>query len=245
MLHNDFYSLLKLFSRKDATPAELKSAELVSPIIREALLAEPALLLLFNKWKNTPFDMKKSELRSLNSHVKKKFYNILSLFYIFKKSLKIYFEGDCYSLKIIGVKTNPKYEVDKINKVITFYVENISSSYELFLEIARIQTRNMIYTVATRNRLRGKIKLHIIKRGHRCLGYCSYENPIIIGLKWQIIFIPEQVQEVLICHELAHLKHRNHGKYFWAYHEELLGRSVFDADKELVLMDNFVWLCNP
>lgn len=245
MLHNDFNILLNVFAKKNASPAELKSAELTSATIREILLVEPALDLLFNKWKNTPFDMKKSELRSLNSYVKNKFYNILSLYYIFKKSLRIFFEGERYLLKIKGVKVNAKYEVDKLNKTITFSVVNLSDSYELFLDIARIQMKRMLYIVATRNHLKAKIKLHVIKRGHRCLGYCATENPTRIGFKWQMIFIPESVQEVLICHELAHLKHKNHGKLFWAHHEELLGRPVFEADKELVLMNNFTWLCNP
>ena len=60
-------------------------------------------------------------------------------------------------MKIKGVKVNAKYEVDKLNKTITFSVVNLSDSYELFLDIARIQMKRMLYIVATRNHLKAKI----------------------------------------------------------------------------------------
>ncbi len=246
MSPEDFTSLLNMFRKKNCALADLRAAAARFPAAREVLAVEPALRLLFNKWEKTPYDVKASELKKLNLYVKNKFYNILSLYYIFKTRPAAYIEGGRYLPRISGATANPKYKIDTGQKTIDFAVTNLSDAYELFLEIARAQMKRMLYIVANRNGIKAKIRLHVIKRGHRCFGYCCSEYPVRIGFKWQMIFIPEPLQEVLICHELAHLKHMNHGENFWACHEKLLGGPVFEADKQMsAAMSNFVWLCNP
>ncbi|WP_456707993.1 M48 metallopeptidase family protein [Bradyrhizobium sp. USDA 4452] len=36
-------------------------------------------------------------------------------------------------------------------------------------------------------------------------------------MNWLLVFAPKTVLEYVIAHELAHLKHRSHGKAFWSF----------------------------
>jgi predicted metal-dependent hydrolase len=38
-----------------------------------------------------------------------------------------------------------------------------------------------------------------------------------LTISWLLVFAPRSVLEYVIAHELAHLKHRSHGKVFWSY----------------------------
>jgi predicted metal-dependent hydrolase len=38
-----------------------------------------------------------------------------------------------------------------------------------------------------------------------------------VNIDWRLIFAPKRVLEYVVVHELAHLKHRSHGKKFWGY----------------------------
>lgn len=46
-------------------------------------------------------------------------------------------------------------------------------------------------------------------------GACSTNGTVAIN--WHLIFAPSKVLEYVVAHELAHLRHRNHGAYFWTY----------------------------
>lgn len=51
-----------------------------------------------------------------------------------------------------------------------------------------------------------------IGRGKRKLGHCTSKG--IIQLSYYIMFLPEELVNYIICHELAHLKEMNHGVAF-------------------------------
>ncbi len=51
------------------------------------------------------------------------------------------------------------------------------------------------------------------------LGYCTHDDRIM--LNGRLLFAPQDVRDYVICHELAHTKHRNHSPTFWHYLEEL------------------------
>jgi predicted metal-dependent hydrolase len=38
-----------------------------------------------------------------------------------------------------------------------------------------------------------------------------------IHIDWRLVFAPKRVPEYVVVHELAHLKHRSHGKDFWSF----------------------------
>jgi predicted metal-dependent hydrolase len=43
-----------------------------------------------------------------------------------------------------------------------------------------------------------------------------------VKIDWRLIFAPKTVLEYVVVHELAHLKHRSHGKKFWDYLEQIM-----------------------
>lgn len=48
-------------------------------------------------------------------------------------------------------------------------------------------------------------------------GSCGPEGNVLIN--WHLIFAPRKVLEYVVAHELAHLRHRSHGREFWRFLE--------------------------
>lgn len=46
-------------------------------------------------------------------------------------------------------------------------------------------------------------------------GSCGPEGNVLIN--WHLIFAPKKVLEYVVAHELAHLRHRSHGREFWDF----------------------------
>lgn len=51
-----------------------------------------------------------------------------------------------------------------------------------------------------------------ISHGHRTLGFCNRRREI--ALSYMVMFLPQQLREYIICHELAHLTEMNHSDRF-------------------------------
>ncbi|MED5547289.1 MAG: SprT family zinc-dependent metalloprotease [Pseudomonadota bacterium] len=45
-------------------------------------------------------------------------------------------------------------------------------------------------------------------------GSCGPEGNILIN--WHLVFAPRRVMDYVVTHELAHLRHRSHGREFWS-----------------------------
>jgi predicted metal-dependent hydrolase len=58
-------------------------------------------------------------------------------------------------------------------------------------------------------------------------GSCSYKNSIVFN--YYLAKLPEDVIEYVVVHELAHIRHKNHQKNFWA----LVGEFLPDFKKRL------------
>ena len=54
-------------------------------------------------------------------------------------------------------------------------------------------------------------------------GSCSFDNNI--NLSYQLMRLPPHLIDYVILHELAHTKHKNHGKDFWAFLEQISGNA--------------------
>ncbi|MFN0042838.1 MAG: M48 family metallopeptidase [Alphaproteobacteria bacterium] len=50
-------------------------------------------------------------------------------------------------------------------------------------------------------------------------GSCSPEGRLTFT--WRLVFAPEVAMDYVVAHEVAHLKHMNHGKRFWALVDQL------------------------
>ena len=66
-----------------------------------------------------------------------------------------------------------------------------------------------------------------IGRGLRKLGHCTPKR--VIQLSANLVFLPEDLIEYIICHELAHLTHMNHSPQFHA----LVNKYVNGQEKAL------------
>ncbi len=63
-------------------------------------------------------------------------------------------------------------------------------------------------------RLGLKVKSWSIMTGHHVLGKCSSDGRI--KLSYMNVFLPVELRDYIVCHELAHLKEMNHSRNFHA-----------------------------
>lgn len=70
-----------------------------------------------------------------------------------------------------------------------------------------------------------------IGRGLRKLGHCTQGR--VIQLSRNLMFMPEELIELTICHELAHLTHMNHSKQFHALVNTYLGGRERELEAKL------------
>lgn len=61
-------------------------------------------------------------------------------------------------------------------------------------------------------------------------GSCSHNNDISLSI--YLMTLPDELIDYVICHELAHVKEKNHSKAFWA-HLEVLLPGAGKLDKEM------------
>jgi len=61
-----------------------------------------------------------------------------------------------------------------------------------------------------------------IRDQHTRWGSCSYGNNISLNRK--LIFLPAQLQDYVLLHELAHTRQRDHSPRFWAIITDILGQ---------------------
>lgn len=53
-----------------------------------------------------------------------------------------------------------------------------------------------------------------ISSAHSRWGVCNYDNAI--RYSYRLLYVPKDVLQYVVVHELAHTKHKNHSKLFWS-----------------------------
>lgn len=84
---------------------------------------------------------------------------------------------------------------------------------------------------AISNRLGVAPKRFEIGHGLRKLGHCTIDK--VIQLSANLMFLPEELIELTICHELAHLTHMNHSPQFHALVDNYLGGRERELERKL------------
>ena len=81
--------------------------------------------------------------------------------------------------------------------------------------------RRDVQVIATRYAKRFGLKPRSIRVADFLHGWgsCGPEGNVLIN--WQLILAPRKVLEYVVAHELAHLRHRSHGRQFWKLIAEL------------------------
>ena len=59
----------------------------------------------------------------------------------------------------------------------------------------------------------------VVKDTRTRWGSCTADGTVM--LSWRLLMAPEPVQRYVVAHEVAHLRHMNHGARFWALVQEL------------------------
>ncbi len=62
-------------------------------------------------------------------------------------------------------------------------------------------------------------------------GSCSSQNNISLNIN--LAFLSAHLQDYILLHELCHIRHKNHGKYFWGLLDQLCGGNAKKYAKEL------------
>ena len=70
-----------------------------------------------------------------------------------------------------------------------------------------------------------------IGRGMRKLGHCTSRN--VIQLSRNLMFMPETLVRYIICHELAHITHKNHSPQFHALCNLYTGGKEKELERQL------------
>lgn len=70
-----------------------------------------------------------------------------------------------------------------------------------------------------------------IMRGHSTLGRCSGSG--VIHLSYVLVFMPQELRDYIVCHELAHLEEMSHSKRFHAICDKLCSGRAAELERKL------------
>jgi predicted metal-dependent hydrolase len=98
-------------------------------------------------------------------------------------------------------------KLDDITPRLTRFLK--TKAHEIFLKMCHEKAA----------RINARIVNLSIKDMHTRWGSCSTNG--MMTLSWRLIFAPAHAFDYVVAHEVAHLKHPNHGKGFWDLCEEL------------------------
>ena len=120
------------------------------------------------------------------------------------------------------LRSRSKWVEEKLNHIKTLppspFAHFTTEYYRQHKESARAQLTERLESFATRYGF--SYRSIAIRNQKTCWGSCSRNR--IISLNYKIIFLPEEIQDYILVHELCHLKEMNHSPKFWALVESII-----------------------
>ncbi|MBV6492530.1 MAG: hypothetical protein LDLANPLL_00524 [Turneriella sp.] len=101
----------------------------------------------------------------------------------------------------------------------------------LLAELLRLESNRLLQRAeywARRHKI--QVAEFFVRAQKSRLGYCTHSDRIMLNIR--LLFTSAKYIDYVICHELAHTKHRNHSKDFWEYLETLYPNAK-KIDREL------------
>lgn len=132
---------------------------------------------------------------------------------------------DGYDLLLLGEKyrlcltEEKKVRSDGMEKRIFLPKEK---SEERLVQWLRAQARSLFSELADKwaERMGTHYRTLTISGARRRWGSCSFDNSL--HFTFRLLYAPMEVVEYVIVHELAHTKHKNHSRFFWAEVEKYI-----------------------
>lgn len=146
-----------------------------------------------------------------------------------------YLGGD-YQLQILqGKKVELKFKGDKIY----FYTPVSEEDFTPEIREKYFRSFKKVYKKVAEKIMGDRIQFYAQKmhlrpkavkfRGQKTIwGSCSPDNTI--SLNYKLIVAPIQVVDYVLIHELAHIRHKNHSKSFWALVEKFTDYRHYSKD---------------
>ncbi len=127
-------------------------------------------------------------------------------------------------------------KINWIYKKIQFFNSIDNKSIRIFSYKDYLENKNKAF-IFVNNKIKFYNKIYnfpfnkiCIKNQKNSWGSCSYKKNL--NLNYKIIFLPVELQNYIIVHEICHLKELNHSKKFWALVKKTLPDYI-ETRKEL------------
>ncbi len=125
----------------------------------------------------------------------------------------IFYRSMRYNVRHVASQSRPKADLDGDTLVI--YSRDGAGAEKLIDRMIRHETERAAAEIAERKAKQiGVVFREIKARKYRKWGACNRDGTITVN--YCISMLPYELQEYVVSHEVAHLRHMNHSKMFWA-----------------------------
>ncbi|MBI5047171.1 M48 family metallopeptidase [Candidatus Micrarchaeota archaeon] len=211
LIGTKFFIIERFTSNKNAN-ARLKGNEIVISIPSRWPAKEKERIKL---------SLQKSAIKAIekgkwkvNKVKKAKFYHGQKVKILEKQFEIVFKEGVAFQSKILEnqVEITLKEHPEK-DEIASFLVRKEVTNKFFDQLLARVEEMNKIH-------FQGNVSKLTIRDNFSRWGSCSRDGSI--SLNFKLLFMPSEILDYVIVHELAHTKYRNHGPRFWGVVEKVM-----------------------
>ncbi len=153
---------------------------------------------------------------------------------IFSDGVLLY-RGSPFTISIAAVPNiSPTVTPNAVTRTFHVFPDSVQPMAVLKKWLAE-QTREYVLTQAEQTAKRLDVSFNrVFIRSSQRWGTCSVKRNL--GFNWQLICLPEELAEYVVCHEIAHLEQFNHSKQFW----QVVGSLCPDYSSRRAALKQFV-----